>query len=77
MDVSDKIIQWNCNGLKTRLQNGELQRLVRQLLPAVICLQHTNEIINNFDQYQIADWYQPNDKELGTTIYVHKKNIIQ
>ena len=72
MDPLDTIIHWNCNGLKTRIQNGELTRLVRQYTPAVVCLQHTNHNANKFDQYHIADYYQHSENELGTAIYVHK-----
>ena len=72
MDVNETILHWNCNGLRTRLQNGELTRLARQYMPAAICLQHTNHITSKIDQYHLAAYHKPSEKELGTSIYVHR-----
>ena len=77
---SNLIIHWNCNGMKTRHHNGELKRLVNQYNPIALCLQHTNHILKSFDQYNLATSYTPNEKELGTAIYIHRsvsyQNII-
>ena len=70
--LASTIIHWNCNGLKTRHQNGEIRRLVSQYSPLALCLQHTNHILASFDEYQLAAHYPPNEKELGTAIYTHK-----
>ena len=53
--MTHKIIQWNCRGLKTNL--NELFILISNLLPAIICLQETflkhDQTLNikNFTQY--------------------------
>ena len=70
--VTNIIVHWNCNGLKTRHHNGEIRRLIRQYNPLAICLQHTNHTLTTIDQYNLATSYTPNEKELGTAIYVHK-----
>ena len=67
------LIQWNINGLKTRMNNGELQRLIKDQDPAVICLQHINEPIDKLGKYHNVTITQPNPNEMGTCILVHEK----
>ena len=67
------VIHWNCNGLRTRQQNGEIKRLVKQYKPIAVCLQNTNYDLQTFDQYNLAASYKSTEKELGTSIYVHRK----
>ena len=69
----NNIIQWNVNGLMTRIKNGEIQRLINQFLPAAICLQHVNMETPQLKNYRTAAQYKNNDNEYRTIILVHDK----
>ena len=66
-------MQWNINGLKTRIRLGEIQRLLKLYEPIAICLQHTNETIPTIGNYTLASHSVPSINELGTAIYVNNK----
>ena len=69
----NNIIQWNVNGLMTRIKNGEIQRLINQFLPAAICLQHVYMETPQLKNYRTAAQYKNNDNEYRTIILVHDK----
>ena len=72
-NYTNTIISWNVNGLRTRLNSGEIYRMVKQYNPIAICLQHVNAICQSFDNYVLADNFISDNNELGTSIYCHKK----
>ena len=67
------IIQWNLNGISTRIRLGELQRLIKNFEPMCICLQHLGQYNTKINNYQLASESIKTDNELGTAIYVHNK----
>ena len=68
------IIQWNVNGLKTRLHLGEIQRLLKNFEPTAICLQHINNPVPWIGKYLLAtSSCQEEEGNLGTAIYIHPK----
>ena len=73
MKFNPYIIQWNVNGLKTRLRTGEIQRLLENYNPVAICLQHTNGTIPSIKNYTLAASSIPNNDDLGTAIYINNK----
>ena len=67
------IIQWNVNGLKTRLHLGEIQRLLKNFEPTAICLQHANNPVPSIGKYFLATSSCQEEGNLGTAIYIHQK----
>ena len=65
------IIQWNCNGITSRIQMGELQRLIKDYNPICLCLQHLGKYNTTIKNYQLASQSLAANDELGTGIYVH------
>ena len=64
------IIQWNVNGLKTRLHLGEIQRLLKNFEPTAICLQHINNPVPSIGKYLLATSSCQEEGNLGTAIYI-------
>jgi len=70
-----RILQWNMNGFFNNYH--ELQLLIREYDPDVLCLQETHLknnslIINNYDSHQCNSPY-PNRAKGGSAIAVKKK----
>ena len=74
MNNQPYIIQWNLNGLKTRLRLGELQRLLINYEPVCLCLQHIGQYDTAIKNYTLASQSIKTNDELGTAIYV-RNNI--
>ena len=73
MTLQPYIIQWNVNGIKTRLRLGEIQRLINNYEPICICLQYLGQYDTPLKNCQLASQsMNPND-QLGTAIYVLNK----
>ena len=70
MDNFNYIIQWNLNGIKSRIGVGELQRLITNYNPICLCLQHIGEQDTNIKNYKLVSQSIKNTTELGTAIYV-------
>ena len=68
-------MQWNCNGITSRMKDGELQRLITDYNPACLCLQHLGKQNVNIKNYQLASEFIGRNKELGTAIYIHNDII--
>ena len=73
MNKNTYILQWNVNGMKTRLRLGEIQRLIHEYEPVCICVQHIGQYDTNLTNYQLASQSIKTQEELGTAIYVHNK----
>ena len=71
MNKTTYILQWNLNGIKTRLRLGELQRLLNNFEPICACVQHIGQYDTAIKNYQLASQSIKTDQELGTAIYVH------
>ena len=67
------IIQWNLNGIKTRVRLGEIQRLINNFEPICLCLQHLGQYDTPLKNYQIASQSINTNGQLGTAIYVHNR----
>ena len=75
MGPNPHIIQWNCNGIATRIRIGEIQRLLKEYNPICICLQHLGKYNIDLKNYKLASESIHNNNELGTAIYVHNDVI--
>ena len=64
------ILQWNVNGLKTRVESGDISTLIYRHNPAILCFQHTGNFTYNSKKYKIAISTPNINQELGTAIYV-------
>ena len=73
MKPQPHILQWNLNGIKTRLRLGEIQRVLNDHEPMCICLQHLGQYDTNLKNYQLVSQSIKTNDELGTAIYVHKE----
>ena len=71
MNTEPYIVQWNVNGLETRIRIGEIERLITKYNPMCLCLQHLGKFDQNIKNYKIASQSNNNQGELGTAIYVH------
>ena len=71
MNTQPYIIQWNVNGLESRLRLGEIERLIVKYNPMCLCLQHLGKYNLNIKNFKLACQSQNNHDELGTAIYVH------
>ena len=77
MSTDPYIIQWNTNGLESRIRLGELERLLKKYRPMCICLQHLGKYDIKVKEYQLASQSRNVVGELGTAIYVHNSITYQ
>ena len=66
-------MQWNINGLQTRVHLGEIQRILKEYNPIAICLQHVNNTVPSIGNYFLASSSTYEEGNLGTAIYIHNK----
>ena len=66
-------MQWNVNGLQSRLHLGEIQHLLKEFEPLAVCLQDVNKSFPTIGKYKLASSSLPEDGNLGTAIYLHNK----
>ena len=71
MYPNNTIIQWNCNGVASRINQGELQRLIADHNPMCLCIQHLGKYNTNIKNYTLASQSIHSTNELGTAIYIH------
>ena len=74
MNATTYIVQWNVNGLESRLRLGEVECLIVKYNPMCLCLQHIGDYDTNISNYKLVSQSIKTTTELGSAIYV-RKNI--
>ena len=75
MNIDPYIIQWNVNGIESRIKTGELKRIITKYSPMCLCLQHMGKSDVTINNYKLAKQSTNTQGEMGTAIYVHNSTV--